>query len=76
MSVYDKAGGFEGIVGGPKQFATHDEASLGPGAGGADLRALEVAVDKAGTVFVLDPATAEVRRFVRKPAKPQTQPAP
>jgi len=67
VKVYDPAGKFLGVVAGPGQFVAHDRAVQARGAKGQGVRALDVAADKAGRVFVLDPASNKVRVFRPKP---------
>lgn len=52
VKVYSGSGDFEGVVAGPESFA---EGTVG----------LDLAVDSAGRVLVLDPGSAAVRIFVR-----------
>lgn len=65
VKLYDASGKFVGVVAPPSAFQRHDdlcESNLEL----ADRAALDVAVDAAGRVLVLDPVTAELRVFVRK----------
>ena len=73
VKLYDKTTKFVGVLAGPKEFDAHDRAVRGRGAGGADIRGLEVAADKAGRVYVLDSATKQVRIFERE-IKPKAPP--
>ena len=68
VKVFDSAGEFQGFVAGPESFARHDSLCNAPG---YDLTrvGLDVAVDSAGRILVLDPATAEIRIFVSKTGK-------
>ena len=65
VKLYEASGKFMGVVAPPSAFQRHDdlcESNLEL----ADRSALDVAVDAAGRVLVLDPLTAELRVFVRK----------
>ncbi|MGB2819544.1 MAG: NHL repeat-containing protein [Phycisphaerae bacterium] len=65
VKLYDAEGRFVGVVAGPESFRRHDELAAGKPAG-APYAALDVAVDTAGRIFVLDPYLNQVRVFRRK----------
>jgi hypothetical protein len=67
VKIYDSAGKFVGVVAGPDSFVRHDTICAASG-GNCQTGGLDVAVDKLGRVFVMDPYTADVRIFVRKAA--------
>jgi len=71
VKLFDAAGRFAGVVAGPESFTRHDELTAGRSAFG-ERTALDVAVDAAGRIFVLDPATNEVRIFERTGQQPPT----
>jgi hypothetical protein len=70
VKIYDPAGKFVGVVAGPASFARHDTICAANG-GNCQTGGLDVAVDKPGRIFVMDPYTADVRIFVRKPTATQ-----
>ena len=64
VKIYDSQGGFVGVVAGPMEFAEGELALKGDwrqGSGGG----LDVAVDGAGKILVLDPIARRVVSFVR-----------
>ena len=67
VKIYDPDGKFVGVVAGPDSFARHDTICTA-NSGNCQTGGLDVAVDRQGRVFVMDPYTADVRIFVRKPA--------
>ncbi len=68
VKIYDSAGRFVGVVAGPEQLGEAGAPCVGEGGAECTGHAMDVAVDSAGRVFVLDPYTREVRIFTRKPA--------
>ena len=62
VKVYDRDGEFVGVVAGPELFERHDSLCAAPGYDKTRV-GLDVAVDSSGRVFVLDPATSELRIF-------------
>ena len=71
VKLYAGDGKFLGVVAGAESFARHDEICAG--AGDCNRGGLDVAVDAAGRVLVLDPLTADVRIFVRKETSDETR---
>ncbi len=65
VKIYDKEGAFVGFVAEPRQFAAHDARKEAPGFNW-NLVGLDVAVDAAGRIVVLDRTTAEIRIFKKK----------
>jgi len=72
VKLYDARGGFVGIVAGHESFARHDQVLSGRPAG-QPFAALDVAVDAAGRIAVLDPVLNRVRLYRR--LEPTTRPA-
>ncbi len=66
VKLHNEDGIFLGVVAGPESFAQHDSICASKGSEGCNIGGLDVAVDAAGRVLVLDPFTAQVRIFVRK----------
>ncbi|MBN1846382.1 MAG: hypothetical protein JW810_11905 [Sedimentisphaerales bacterium] len=65
VKVYDLEGKFVGVVAGAESFRRHDQVSNELSAD-TTASALDVAIDGAGRVLVLDPCIAEIRFFARK----------
>ncbi|MCY2930797.1 MAG: PQQ-binding-like beta-propeller repeat protein [Planctomycetota bacterium] len=72
VKLYDAAGRLAGVIAGPEAFVRHDRLARQEQTG--DAAPLAVAVDSRGAVWVLDPSTRELRRFVLRSA--QTRSAP
>lgn len=68
VKLYDAKGKYVGLVAGRKEFAVHNQATIGRGADGTAVLSLDVAVDAEGRIYVLDPPTGLVRIFVRRPS--------
>jgi outer membrane protein assembly factor BamB len=73
VKIYDAQGRFAGVVAGPEAFLRHDRLARNEQVG--DRYALDVAVDSRGHIWVLDPCTRELRRFVLRPPA-RTRPTP
>ena len=70
VKVYSAEGEFAGVVAGPESFVEHDRIRESRGDGGESASGFDVAVDGQGRILVLDPATGEIRLFVRSAEKP------
>jgi len=64
VKLHDIRGRLIGLVAGPEQFAEHDRLLAGKPSG-YPFSALDVAVDPAGRIAILDPVTQRVRLFRR-----------
>ena len=64
VKLYDAKGRYVGLVAGGEEFAVHNQATIGKGAGGTDVLSLDVAAGADGRIYVLDPHTGLVRIFV------------
>lgn len=67
IKIYDAAGDFSAVVAGPESFARHDRIRDSSGSG-LTSGGLDIAVNSKGTVLVLDPCTAKLRAFNKKPS--------
>lgn len=66
VKVYNSDGGFEGVVAGPVQLETRIEPKICRTPEECKTNALDVAVDQAGDIYVLDTEHAQVRVFAKK----------
>lgn len=69
VKIYDSDGNFEGFAAGHEAFEGRDALCAAPDYCFSQM-GLDVAVDSAGRVLVLDPAMAEIRVYTKKTAAP------
>jgi hypothetical protein len=68
VKVYGVHGALECVVAGVESFPENARVNRGEGRNDTLRAALDVVVDRAGRIHVLDPVTSEVRTFAPKPA--------
>jgi hypothetical protein len=66
VKVYNSDGGFEGAVAGPVELGVRVEPKICRTPDECKANALDVAVDEAGNIYVLDTEHAQVRVFTKK----------
>ena len=67
IKIYNSAGEFSSVVAGAESFVQHDRIRDSSGSG-LTSGGLDLAVNSQGTVLVLDPCTAQLRVFNKKPS--------
>ncbi|MBN2377915.1 MAG: hypothetical protein JXD22_16070 [Sedimentisphaerales bacterium] len=66
IKIYNPAGEFSAVVAGAESFTQHDRIRDSSGSG-LTSSGLDLAVNSQGTILVLDPCTAQLRIFNKKP---------
>jgi hypothetical protein len=66
VKLYNSDGGFEGVVAGPAELEIRIEPKICRTPDECRANALDVAVDQAGDIYVLDTERAQVRVFSKR----------
>ncbi len=66
VKVYNSDGGFEGVVAGPVELGVRIEPKICRTPDACKANALDLAVDQAGDIYVLDTEHAQVRVFTQR----------